>query len=101
MGVLMPIINVGFVILRNSKVSAETSSRAPVLPLALEKVQVWTLLEAPSISMIEDYAEDNGEANMRVEIPADQQEADDEAEADLAMEELIHGMASVMQASLD
>jgi hypothetical protein len=83
MGVLMPIINVGFVILWNSKVSVETSSRAPVLPLAL----------------IEDYAEENGEANVQVEIPADQQEADDEAEADLAMEELIHGMASVMQAS--
>ena len=51
--------------------------------------------------MIKDYAEDNGAANMWVEIPANQQEADDEAEADLAMEELIHGIASVMQASSD
>jgi len=66
-----------------------------------ESASVWTLLEAPSVSMIEDYAEDNGEANVWVEIPANQQEVDDEAEADLAMEELIHGMASVMQASLD
>jgi hypothetical protein len=36
-----------------------------------------------------------------VDIPINQQEADDEAEADLAMEELIHSMASVMQASSD
>ena len=55
---------------------------------------------APSESMMEDHADDE-EANAWVDIPADQQEADDEAEADLAMEELIHGMASVMQASTD
>jgi hypothetical protein len=62
-----------------------------------ESASVWTLLETPS----EGYAEDDEEANVEVDIPADQQEADDEAEADLAMEELIRGMASVMQASSD
>jgi hypothetical protein len=53
-----------------------------------------------SVPTTED-AEDDEEANAWVDIPADQQEADDEAEADLAIEELIHSMASVMQASLD
>jgi len=65
-----------------------------------ESASVWMLLEAPSASTTEGYAE-NEEANTRVDVPADQQEADDEAEADLAVEELIHGMASVMQASSD
>jgi hypothetical protein len=64
-----------------------------------ESASVWALLET-SVPTTED-AEDDEEANAWVDIPADQQEADDEAEADLAIEELIHSMASVMQASLD
>jgi len=42
-----------------------------------------------------------GDADEDDEIPANQQEADEEAEADIAMEELIQDMASIMQASLD
>jgi len=58
-----------------------------------ESASVWALLDV-AVTVVGDTDEDD-------EIPADQQEADDEAEADIAMEELIQGMASVMQASLD
>jgi hypothetical protein len=69
-----------------------------------ESASVWALLEADSVSMHpleEGYAEDGEGEEAWIDIPADQQEADDEAEANLAVEELISGMASVMQASSD
>jgi hypothetical protein len=62
-----------------------------------ESASVWALLEADSIAVVGDAESGNEDE----EIPADQQEADDEAEADMAMEELIQGMVSVMQASSD
>jgi hypothetical protein len=67
-----------------------------------ESASVWALLEADSVSMtpLDGGCAEGGE-EVWVDIPIDQQEADDEAEADLAMEELIHSMASVMQASSD
>ena len=58
-----------------------------------ESVGVWALLDV-AVTVVGDADEDD-------EFPADQQEADDEAEAHIAMEELIQGMASIMQASLD
>jgi hypothetical protein len=57
-----------------------------------ESASVWALLDV-AVMVVGDADEDD-------EIPANQQEADDKAEADIAMEELIQGMAS-MQASLD
>jgi len=63
-----------------------------------ESASVWALLEADSVAVIVGDAENGNEDD---EIPADQQEADDEAEANMAMEEVIQGIASVMQASLD
>jgi len=63
-----------------------------------ESASVWALLEADSVAVIVGDAENGNEDD---EITADQQEADDEAEANMAMEEVIQGMASVMQASLD
>ena len=68
-----------------------------------ESASVWALLEADSMTVIpsEGNVEDGNEESTWIEIPVDQQEADDEAEADMAMEELIDGMASVMQASSD
>jgi hypothetical protein len=69
-----------------------------------ESASVWALLEADPISENtpeEQYVADGEVDDTQTGIPADQQEADDEAEADLAMEELIHGMTSVMQASSD
>ena len=47
----------------------------------------------------EGNAEDGNEEDTWIEIPIDQQEADDKAMANMAMEELIDGMASFMQAS--
>jgi hypothetical protein len=65
-----------------------------------ESASVWALLEAEAMAVTASEGDvENGDT--WVEIPPDQQEADDEAEADMAMEELIRGMASVMQASLD
>jgi len=58
-----------------------------------EIASVWALLDI-AVTVVGDADEDD-------EIPADQQEADDEAEAEITMEELMQGMASVMQASLD
>ena len=58
-----------------------------------ESASVWALLDI-AVTVVGDADEDD-------EIPADQQEADDEAEAEIAMEELIQGTTSVMQASLD
>ena len=68
-----------------------------------ESASVWALLEADSMTVIpsEGNVEDGNEESTWIEIPVDQQEADDEAEADMAMEELIDGMASLMQASSD
>jgi hypothetical protein len=62
-----------------------------------ESASVWALLEADSIAAVGDAESGNKDE----EIPADQQEADDEAEANMAMEELIQGMVSIMQASSD
>jgi hypothetical protein len=56
-----------------------------------ESASVWALLEADSIAVVGDAESGNEDE----EIPADQQEAD------VAMEELIQGMVSVMQASSD
>jgi hypothetical protein len=58
-----------------------------------ESASVWALLDV-AVTVVGDADEDD-------EIPANQQEADEEAEADIAMEELIQDMASIMQASLD
>jgi hypothetical protein len=60
-------------------------------------------MEADSASTpLEDADTEDGDGeDAWGDIPADQQEADDEVEADLALEELIHGIASVMQASSD
>ena len=66
-----------------------------------ESASVWALLKADSVAVAVGDVENGNEENTWSEIPADQQEADDEAEADMAMEELIQGMASVMQASSD
>ena len=68
-----------------------------------ESASVWALMEADSASTpLEDaYTQDGDGEDAWTDIPANQQEADDEVEADLAMEELIHGIASVMQASSD
>jgi hypothetical protein len=66
-----------------------------------ESASVWALLEADSVAVAVGDVENGNEEDTWSEIPADQQEADDEAEADMAMEELIQGMASVMQASSD
>jgi hypothetical protein len=68
-----------------------------------ESASVWALMEADSASApLEDADTEDGDGeDAWGDIPADQQEADDEVEADLAMEELIHGIASVMQASSD
>jgi hypothetical protein len=57
---------------------------------------VWALLNANS-----QLEEDDLNENTEIEIPTDQQEADDEMKADMAMEELIHTMTSVMQVSSD
>ena len=68
-----------------------------------KSVSVWALMEADSASTpLEDADTEDGDGeDAWADISANQQEADDEVEADLAMEELIHGIASVMQASLD
>jgi hypothetical protein len=61
-----------------------------------ESASVWALLDANSQLEEDDLNEDT-----EIEIPTDQQEADDEVEADMAMEELIHAMTSVVQVSSD
>ena len=63
-----------------------------------ESASVWALLKANSVAVAVGDVENGNEEDTWSEIPADQWEADDEAEADIAMEELIQGMTSVMQA---